>query len=153
MQGRNRLKQFARVTAMVLLCAPTVWSGDRQATSTPSRADHSHAVPQQRAIPLGSNRADDVSSSSVDKPSHTTVPLRGRVVWMAEALKRRYNVETDTDASVWLVALETDKGELHPLINDVRGRAFRTDARLRDVDMELIVRRYAGSPMLQVIRV
>lgn len=153
MQGRNRFKQFAWVTAVVFLCAPTVWSGDGQATSTPSRTDHSHSVSQKSAIPLGSNRAEDVPSSRVDQPSHTTVPLRGRVVWMAEALKRRYNVETDTDASAWLVALETDKGELHPLINDVRGRAFRADERLRDVGMELVVRRYAGSPMLQVIRV
>ena len=79
--------------------------------------------------------------------------LRGRVVWMAEALKRRYHIETDADALQWHVALETDKGELHPIIKDVRGRGFFSDPRLRDIGMELVARRFAQSPMIQVIRV
>jgi hypothetical protein len=49
--------------------------------------------------------------------------------------------------------LQTKSGELIPLWEDVRGRAFRRDERLRKMEVELLVRRYQGSPVVQVIRV
>ena len=49
-------------------------------------------------------------------------------------------------------ALETAAGDLLPIVPDTRGRAFAIDQRLRNVDVELLVRRYAGVPMIQVIR-
>ena len=51
------------------------------------------------------------------------------------------------------VALETPDGRLLPIIPDLRGRAFAVDSRLRNIDVELLVRRYAGVPMIQTIRV
>jgi hypothetical protein len=78
--------------------------------------------------------------------------LRGKVVWMAEALKRKYGVAVDADVEQALVALETADGELFPIVKDARGRAFHKDERLRGLEMELEVRRHAGSPMVQVVR-
>ena len=89
---------------------------------------------------------------------NTDVPLdlaslRGKVVWTAEALQRLHQIEADPDAAHWSVSLETADGQLHPIVKDSRGRAFLLDPRLRGRDMELYVRRYSGSPLVQVIRI
>jgi hypothetical protein len=62
-------------------------------------------------------------------------------------------VSTEPEAAETAVALETPDGQLMPIVADTRGRAFMVDPRLREVDLELLVRRYAGVPMIQVIRV
>lgn len=85
--------------------------------------------------------------------SYTTESLSGKVVWLSEALYERFGIKTDDDVAHAVVALETAEGELHPLLKDTRGRGFYTDERLRGVEMELLVRRYRGSPMVQVLRV
>lgn len=79
--------------------------------------------------------------------------LRGRVVWVSEALARRFGIKSVPEAAERQLALETAEGELHPLVEDFRGRAFRADERLRGVDVELLVRQYEGSPLVQVIQV
>ena len=79
--------------------------------------------------------------------------LRGRVVWMADVMLERYGIETDADAVHAQVALDADDGTLYPIVKDFRGRAFHVDERLRDVEMELLVRRYDGSPLVQVLRI
>jgi len=78
--------------------------------------------------------------------------LRGRVVWLAEAMARRYGVKTVPEAATRVLALETTDGDLFPLAEDIRGRGFRRDERLRKIDLELLVRRYRGAPVVQVIR-
>ena len=88
-----------------------------------------------------------------EKPKYNTLFLRGRVVWMAEALGRRFGIQTVPEAAERTLVLETSKGELHPIVEDVRGRSFRKDERFRGVDVELLVRRYEGSPMVRVIRI
>ncbi len=90
--------------------------------------------------------------SEAGKPAYRTQSLRGRVVWLAEALKKKYGIETDRDAIHAVVALETTDGLL-PIVKDFRGRAFFIDERLRNLDLELMVRTYEGSPMIQVVRV
>lgn len=79
--------------------------------------------------------------------------LRGRVVFLAEALEKRLGVASVPEAKERTLALETAGGELIPLVEDVRGRAFRRDERLRKPEMELLVRRYTGAPAVQIIRV
>lgn len=81
-----------------------------------------------------------------------TETVCGKVVWLDEALKRLYGVATEPDAAETAVVLETPEGHLLPIIPDTRGRAFMVDARLRNVDLEALVRRYQGVPMIQVIR-
>jgi hypothetical protein len=85
--------------------------------------------------------------------AHATQTLRGKVVWLEDALKRRYGVSTEPDAAHSSVVLETADGQLVPIVPDTRGRAFALDERLRDVSLELLVRRYEKTPLVQVIRV
>ncbi len=87
------------------------------------------------------------------KPLYTTENLRGKVVWLDDALQRRYNITSEPDAEKTQVVLETADGTVWPLVPDTRGRAFLLDERLRDVEFELLVRRYAQAPFVQVIRV
>jgi hypothetical protein len=84
---------------------------------------------------------------------HSTQSLRGKVVWTTEALKRLHGIEADADAAHRSVSLETADGQLYPIVKDARGRGFLLDERLRNREMELFVRRYDGSPFVQVIRV
>jgi hypothetical protein len=93
------------------------------------------------------------NSSSTVKSKFTTRSLRGKVVFMAEAMQRRYGVQTDADAGEQIVALEAQDGRLYPIVKDFRGRGFLLDSRLRNIDMDLLVRQYEGSPMVQVVRV
>lgn len=95
--------------------------------------------------------ADD--QQPAETPKFTTETLRGRVVWLADGLKRRFGVATEPQAAEALAALETPDGKLIPIVPDVRGRAFMVDERLRGIDMQLLVRRYEGAPLVQVIRV
>jgi hypothetical protein len=95
----------------------------------------------------------EATAPDSSRPPHTTQALRGRVVWLAEALKRRFGISSDEDAAHDQVALETAEGRLFPIVKDARGRAFMKDPRLLDVEMELVVRSYEGSPVVQVIRI
>jgi len=86
-------------------------------------------------------------------PKFTAETLRGRVVFLAEALEKRYGVKSVTEAKEASLALQDDAGKLHPLVEDIRGRAFRVDKRLRDIKVELLVRRYQDSPAVQIVGV
>ena len=79
--------------------------------------------------------------------------VQGRVTWMSAALARRYDIKESPEAAERILAIEQKDGTLHPLVEDGRGRAFRLDRRLRDIEVELMVRKYPGSPMLQVIQI
>jgi hypothetical protein len=94
------------------------------------------------------------SPAATHRLPHREATLRGRVVWFAEALERRWNVKTVPESAHRVLALEMKDGTLVPLLEDVLGRAFRVDKRLRDLeDCELLVRRYRGVPAVKVVRV
>jgi hypothetical protein len=95
----------------------------------------------------------DESQTSDDSPNYTTLSVRGKVVWLAEALERRFGVKSVPEAEDRILALEAADGALYPIVEDIRGRSFRVDKRLRGIELELFVRRYNNSPMIQVIRV
>ena len=86
-------------------------------------------------------------------PAYSLEKIRGKVVWQADALQRRYGVGTLPEARKRVLALETPKGEIHPLVEDLRGRSFRKDPRLMEMQLELLVRRYQKAAPLQVIRI
>ena len=92
-------------------------------------------------------------SADAKFPKYETRTLRGRVVWQAEVLSRRFGIRSVPEAAERSLVLETPTGELHPIVEDTRGRAFRADERLRGIDLELLVRKYEGSPLVQVIQV
>ncbi len=77
--------------------------------------------------------------------------FRGKVVWLREALAR-HKVESREEFDKQAV-LETVDGELIPIVPDWRGRAFFQDERLRNRDVELVGKRAAGTPYLQVLMI
>lgn len=83
---------------------------------------------------------------------YRTQTLRGQVVWLDEAL-RPQGIAIDADAARSLVVLQAADGRLTPIVKDARGRGFWLDERLRNVELELLVRQHARSPLAQVIRV
>ena len=105
-------------------------------------------------LPAGAAPPDQEPAPASDEVGYVTESIRGRIVWMYEALERRYGIKSVPEARERLLALETPAGRLYPLVDDLRGRSFRLDTRLRELtDCELFVRRYEGSPMVQVIRI
>jgi hypothetical protein len=93
------------------------------------------------------------ASAAEPKAGFTLDAIRGRVVYLGEAMEKRTGAAAVEEAKDRILALENKGGELIPLLEDVRGRAFRRDERLRKMEVELLVRRYAGSPVVQIIRV
>jgi hypothetical protein len=120
----------------VLLLAKPAWSDES---------------PAKRAAP-------DSPVHSVDKPESDRAPkptkklFRGRVVNVFESLKRR-GVKAYPEELKAQVALETDGGELIPILPDWRGRAFFQDERLRNRKVELIGFRRDGLPYLNVLEI
>jgi hypothetical protein len=119
-----------------------------------------HSLPARRALVgvlafCGAWLAAAPPVRAADEPAaeEHTETIRGKIVWAAEAMKRLHGVESDPDALETVAALETKDGQLYPIIRDARGRGFYKDPRLFGFDVELVVRRYAGSPLVQVIRV
>lgn len=86
-----------------------------------------------------------------DAPGYRVESIRGRLVWLAAALERRYGVESDPESPA-IVALETQDGTLEPIVRDARGRGFYKDPRLFEREWELVVGRFPGSPFVKVIR-
>lgn len=74
--------------------------------------------------------------------------LSGKVVFLQDALKRR-GVKSAEEFKAQVV-LETDSGELIPIVPDWRGRAFYQDERLRNRRVDLVGSRQKAAPYLQV---
>ena len=119
-------------------------------------AEPAIASPAGVSVPAASPRP----SGPAEPPAHVryeTVTLRGRIVWQIDALKRKFEVAVDPDAAKSVVCLETKAvegsgGELVPIVKDFRGRGFHLDPKLHEFDWELVVRRYSGSPFVQIVR-
>jgi len=94
-----------------------------------------------------------VVSAADPAPEYKTEKLSGKVVWLDAALKELYGISTEPAAEKTAVVLQMADGTLWPIVPDTRGRSFLVDERLRDVDLQLLVRRYDKVPLIQVIRV
>jgi len=100
----------------------------------------------------GSLRAAEPKEAA-DRPENFELQTyRGKAVFLAEALKRLHNVQSVDEAKERTLAIETKNGTLIPIVEDVRGRALRNDERLRKMDLEVLVRKFRGSPAGQIIR-
>lgn len=91
--------------------------------------------------------------TAAEQPKFQLETLRGKVVFLGEALQRQAGVATVVEAKDRILAIQTQAGELIPLLEDPRGRAFRSDVRLRQMQVELLVRHYEATPVRQIIRV
>jgi hypothetical protein len=139
----ERLSTLRSLTPLgVLLCALGLLAAGEASAPDASRPDDA-----KRAVKSSSNEGSSAAGQ------YTTETLRGRVVWLDDALKRRFGIATEADAAQKSVVLQTADGKLVPIVPDVRGHAFAVDPRLRDIELELLVRRYADAPHVQVIRV
>jgi hypothetical protein len=87
-----------------------------------------------------------------EEPQFALETHRGHVVFLHEALAKRFGITTVPEAAERTLALEKADGTLVPIVEDVRGRAFRADERLRQPEVEVLARRHLGSPAIQVIR-
>ncbi len=90
--------------------------------------------------------------AAAEPPTFKLETYRGHVVFLNEALAKRFGITTVPEAADRTLALQTADGTLVPIVEDVRGRAFRVDERLRKPEVEILVRKYEGSPAVQVIR-
>ena len=106
------------------------------------------------AVSLFTTLSGAAAETEADSPPpYVTKSIRGRVVWLADAMTRLHGIKTVPEAHDRILALETSDGQLHPIVEDIRGRAFRRDERLRKMQVELLVRQHRGSPLLQIVRV
>ena len=97
--------------------------------------------------------AGETPEGEIQPTEFRTENVRGKVVWLGEALQEHFHISTVPESRQRALAIFTEQGELWPLVEDVRGRAFRKDERLRGKPMELVVRRSDKHPLLQIIRV
>ncbi len=79
--------------------------------------------------------------------------IRGKVVWLADALESEFGISTVPEVRENSLAILTDSGELVPIVENLRGRAFRKDERLRSKEMEILARRYKKQPLIQILRI
>ena len=87
------------------------------------------------------------------EPTYHNEAVRGQVVWLAAALKEQFGISTVPEAAEQSLAILTTDGEVLPLVENLRGRAFRKDERLREMQVEIWVRRYDKQPLVQILRI
>jgi hypothetical protein len=137
-RARSALRLVVYVVALANSCVRTtpLFAGESKESSV--------AASKPRATPVSADKptSADVSSQEL---------FRGKVVFVREALARR-KIEAREEFDK-LVALETDSGELIPIVPDWRGRAFFQDEHLRNRRVELVGKRAKGVPYLQVLMV
>jgi len=78
------------------------------------------------------------------------VTLSGEVVMLTDALKAR-GLAVDVEPMARQVVIRGKDQTLTPLLSDEGSRAFFQDARLRDRQAQLTVKRFAGLPYVQVL--
>ena len=105
------------------------------------------------AFPVAGLAVEPPVAAAAPSPEFKVEQLVGQVVWLAEAQRDALGIQSVPEAAERVLALKTDRGQLVPLVEDVRGRAFRRDSRLRGVRLELTVRRRQESAFVQVIGV
>lgn len=86
---------------------------------------------------------------SEDRSSDKIAVLRGKVISLNDRLKK-LGVAVDPDAGL-LLALETNKGDVLPLLRDAGSLMFFRDPRLLDRPLEVRGRILPGTALLQVI--
>lgn len=100
--------------------------------------------------PSPQSKRSDSATEAKDQDTPKEL-FSGKVVLLQEVLKRR-GVKSFEEFKTQVV-LETDGGELIPIVPDWRGRAFFQDERLRNRRVDLIGSRHKAAPYLQVLMI
>lgn len=138
-----------RIVSIGLLALVLCWG-----LSTPCRTSLAgEDVPNAASTsPTPPRTVPSAKPASSETPAEPVKELyAGKVVLLLDVLKQR-GIKA-TEEAKGQVVLETDKGDIFPLIPDWRGRAFFQDERLRNRQVELVARRHKGLPYLQVLMV
>lgn len=107
-------------------------------------------TPSQNTEP--SQKTGQLQGDSGDQPAYRTVTVRGKVVWLADALKTQFGISTVPEVAENSLAILSTDGDLIPIVENLRGRAFRKDPRLREMEVEILGRRHQQHPMIQILR-
>ncbi len=126
------------VVVVAVLLAALAWS----------RAQDPTEIPKTNKPGSTTTSTANAKSATKDKDDTPKELFSGKVVLLQEALKRR-GVKAADEFKAQAV-LETDGGELIPIVPDWRGRAFYQDERLRDRKVDLVGSRQKAAPYLQV---
>lgn len=111
------------------------------------------SLPGQESPPAR-NPSQNPTPASATKDAESDVArelFSGKVVMLTDALKKR-GIKSTAEMKDQVV-LETDSGDLWPIVSDWRGRAFFQDERLRNRQVDLVARKHAGVPYLQVLMI
>lgn len=108
----------------------------------------SNAVQEPQTSVVGEKDSTKASPPTSESPKEL---FSGKVVILQDALKRRGVKAFDEFKSQ--VVLETDDGELIPIVPDWRGVAFYQDERLRNRRVDLVGMRKKSAPYLQVLMI
>ena len=92
-------------------------------------------------------------ADSESRPDYRTERIRGQVVWLSDALQNEFGISTVSEVAENSLAILTKEGRLFPIVENLRGRAFRKDDRLRGKDTEILARRYEKQPLIQVLKI
>ena len=117
-----------------------------------ARFDAAHASESQSTKAKSAETPKSKADSDAE-PEYRTELIRGQVVWLADALKSKFGISTVPEVAKNSLALLTKDGQLLPIVENLRGRAFRMDKRLRGHDMEILARRHDRHPLVQILRV
>ena len=83
-----------------------------------------------------------------------TVTVRGKVLLLADALKARgLELSPDADPIAKQVVVLGQDQTITPLLSDETSRALFLDERLRNRKAQIVGRRFAGVPYLQVVTI
>lgn len=148
--------QLLAVAACATVCLLTGLQIARFESTSPAAAPAADTLSAEpTSAPTETRAAEEAVSSESPRsaePEYHTERVRGRVVFLAAALKEEFGISTVDEVAEHSLALQTPDGSLLPLVENLRGRAFRKDDRLRDRDLELLVRRYRRQPFVQILR-
>ncbi len=131
----------------VLLTLSSAWSQTVDASNIPQPA--AEQVTSQEQEPATS----EVPSPAAPSPAYHNEWIRGRVVWLADAFEKQFGITTVPEVAEHNLAILTPDGALLPLVENLRGRAFRKDPQLRAMELEILARRYEKQPFVQIVKI
>ena len=93
-----------------------------------------------------------VASDAALGAPQASARLRGRIACLTEELARRHQVAPDCDARGHVYALKTAEGKYHPLLPTDGAAAVWLDERYRQLDLQIVARRFAETDFIEVIK-
>ncbi|MCC7424851.1 MAG: hypothetical protein IT428_31655 [Planctomycetaceae bacterium] len=154
--NRRRAACFGLVVALITATDGHVTTSSAEPSASAKAAanasDRDEAQEGKAPADKGRGQIDaDTGQKKAGTESLRRELLSGKVVLLQDALKRR-GIRATAEMKDQAV-LETDSGDLVPLVSDWRGRAFFQDKRLRDRRVDLVGMRRPGIPYFQVLMI